>query len=392
MMAWRHTDLAWHNLTHNRRRLAVAVGGIAFAVLLMFMQTGFHHALLDSTVQVLHDLDADIVLVSRAEFAFAAQQRFARSRIYQARVCPDVEGVYPFYIESFASVLKAPGRKGYPIRVLAYDPDEPIFPPPKAAAYREALRRPDSALFDVKSKTQYGLGGGELQDRKQAMLKLSGRELNLVGGFALGTDFTNDGNLLMSSRNLAAYFPYRSAVGDPLDSVDLGLVQVRPGADVRDVQRRLRQLLPADVSVFTKQELASQEMQFWNQGSSIGRVFGVGTAMGFLVGVIICYQILYGSIVSHLREFATLKAIGYPRSYFIGLVIRKSLYLSLLGFLPGLLISLLLYDRLANSTGLLMNLNVPRAAFVYVLTLAMCIASGCLAVRKVLAADPAELF
>src|SRR5438128_1206668 len=111
----RHTDLAWKNLTHDRRRLAVAVGGITFAVLLMFMQTGFQHALLDSTVQLIQDLNADIVLVSKAEFALPAQQRFPQRRIYQARVCPDVEAVYPVYIENFFSVLKLPGRKGYPI-------------------------------------------------------------------------------------------------------------------------------------------------------------------------------------------------------------------------------------------------------------------------------------
>jgi putative ABC transport system permease protein len=389
---WYRTDLAWRNLTHEWRRLAVAVGGIAFAVLLMFMQTGFHHALLDSTVQVLHDLDADIVLVSKGEYAFPAQQRFSRARIYQARVCPEVEGAYPFYIENFVPVLKAPGRKGYPIRVLAYDTDEPIFPPPKAAMYREALRPPDSALMDAKSKAEYGVGRREPRGAAPPSLRLSGRELKLVGWFELGTDFTNDGNLLMSARNLAAYFPYRAAGGDPLEAVDLGLVQVRRGADVRAVQQRLRQLLPGDVTVFTKQELADQEKQFWNQGSSIGQVFGVGTAMGFLVGVIICYQILYASIANHLREFATLKAMGYTRGYFVAVVMRKSLYLSVLGFAPGVLVSLALYYELAHSTGLLMVLNLPRAAFVYALTLVMCVASGCLAMRKVLAADPADLF
>jgi len=47
---------------------------------------------------------------------------------------------------------------------------------------------------------------------------------------------------------------------------------------------------------------------------------------------------------------------------------------------------------LADYTGLLMMLTVPRAALIYGLTLAMCIVSGCLAMRKLLAADPADLF
>ena len=114
--------------------------------------------------------------------------------------------------------------------------------------------------------------------------------------------------------------------------------------------------------------------------------------IGFLVGVVICYQVIHADVGDHLAEFATLKAMGYPNRYFVGFVLAESVYLSLLSFIPGMLLSLGLYAALAHWTGLLMILNVPRAASVLLLTLAMCVVSGCLAMRKVLAADPAELF
>ena len=47
----------------------------------------------------------------------------------------------------------------------------------------------------------------------------------------MGTDFANDGNLIMSSANLARFFPLRAAGADPLSAVDLGIVKVQPGAD-----------------------------------------------------------------------------------------------------------------------------------------------------------------
>jgi putative ABC transport system permease protein len=93
-----------------------------------------------------------------------------------------------------------------------------------------------------------------------------------------------------------------------------------------------------------------------------------------------------------MAEFATLKAMGYRDKYFVGLVASESAYLSVLGFVPGLLVTWVLYTVLAEWTGLLMMLTPPRAALIYVLTLAMCMTSGLLAMRKVLAADPAELF
>jgi putative ABC transport system permease protein len=54
------TPLAWKNLTHDVRRLLVAIGGVAFAVLLMFTQVGFQNALFDSQVKLIDDIEGDI--------------------------------------------------------------------------------------------------------------------------------------------------------------------------------------------------------------------------------------------------------------------------------------------------------------------------------------------
>ena len=118
----------------------------------------------------------------------------------------------------------------------------------------------------------------------------------------------------------------------------------------------------------------------------------VGATMGFVVGVVICYQIVYADIADHMREFATLKAIGYGSRYFLGLVLQQCLYLSVLGFLPGLAVSFLAYKILERVTGLTMELSLLLALSVLGVTAAMCVISGLLAVSKLIAADPADLF
>ena len=158
------------------------------------------------------------------------------------------------------------------------------------------------------------------------------------------------------------------------------------------VAARLRKSLPSDVLVYTKEEFIETETRFWSESTPIAYVFAVGTIMGFIVGVIICYQIIYSGVADYLPEFATLKAMGYSDRFFIQLVLAKSFYLSVFGFVPGLLASFALYHLLSEATGLLLNLTLLQALFVYLLTLAMCSVSGLLAMRKVLAADPAELF
>ncbi len=392
MSFFNRIPLAWNNLTHDRRRLAVAVGGIAFAVLLMFMQTGFRNALLDSTAKIIEDLDADIVIVNKAMYALPAYQRFRLRRIHQARAADGVAGVYPLYLETYYSVLRQPGHKGHPIRVLAFDPDQPVLKIPQVDQYSAQLKEPETALIDSKSKAKFGVKQGNQQLMREQSLELAGRSIQLVGTFRMGTDFANDGNMIMSTRNFAQYFPSRVPRGDPLSVVDIGIVQVEEGADVLAVKRNLLNILPDDVTVHTKEEFISNEWQFWNRSTPVGYIFAVGTIMGFVIGVIICYQIIYANIADHMAEFATLKAMGYRNSYFIGIVMAKSMYLSILGFIPGLLISLALYEGLSYYTGLLMILTLTRAAFVYLLTLTMCVVSGCLAMRKVLSVDPAELF
>ncbi|MEQ8785919.1 MAG: ABC transporter permease DevC [Pirellulaceae bacterium] len=400
MPRFRRTPLAWRNLTHDYRRLVVAVGGILFAVVLMFMQVGFRRALIDSTVKVIEDLNADVLLVSKGQYAMPAQQRFPMTRLVQARKCPGVSEVSPLYIETFSAELRRryqqDGKtwygKGYPIRVLAFNPNDEIFNIPQVETYRDRLSKPDTALLDVKSKSKYGVVPGTPAELARQPVRLSGQPLQLVGTFSMGTDFANDGNLIMSTKNFTRYFPYRAGNDDPLSIVDFGLVQLDDNADPQVVKARLRQILPTDVAVYTKQEFIQLETSFWEQSTPIGYIFTVGTVMGFVVGVIICYQIIYSNVADYLAEFATLKAMGYSDRYFIVVVLSMSFYLSLLGFVPGWFLSWLLYQVLAEATGLLMLMSPLMVATVYGLTLLMCVVSGGLAMRKLLGADPAELF
>jgi len=240
-------------------------------------------------------------------------------------------------------------------------------------------------LFDRLSKSDYGYP--QPGDKAQYVSD----QVTVAGMFSLGTDFANDGNIIMSDITyVGALFPAaRQAAA--LEQIDIGLVRVAPGANVRQVEAELARMLPPDVRVMTKDAFVQYEQDFWKTSTPIGTVFGFGVALGFVVGVIICYQILYSDITDHLREYATLKAIGYRPRYFVGLVLQEALLLSILGFVPGLLASEALYGLLGHMTGLLLELTWLRAVEVLLLTVVMCVLSGLLTMRKVLAADPATL-
>lgn len=391
------TPLAWKNLTHDWRRLAVALVGIAFAVLLMFSQVGFQNALFDSQVKLIADLEGDIFIVSKAKFTLAAEKRFAISRVHQAQSCPGVQWATPVYSELTTSVLRkmerGKGNLGYPIRSIGFHLDVPLFKSKEIWRQTRRLRAPAVALIDRNSKPKkFPLPMKDDQALSGSSVELASQKLTLVGTFDMGTDFAHDGNLMMSAENFARFFPHRKRFGDPLSIVDIGVVKVQSTYSINDVHKVLLKTLSKDVFVLTRQEYLDKEILFWDKSTPIGTIFLAGKIIGFVVGMVICYQVIYSDIADHMPEFATLKAMGYSTRYFIALIVVEALLLAIVGFLPGTLASVGLYSWLGAQTGLLMQMDRYSVAFVLAATILMCTASGLLAVRKLLAADPANLF
>ncbi|MEM8947031.1 MAG: ABC transporter permease DevC [Planctomycetota bacterium] len=391
------TPLAWKNLTHDWRRLAVAIAGIGFAVLLMFTQVGFQNALFDSQAKLIDDLQGEIFIVSKAKFTLAAEKRFSITRLLQAQSCPGVAGAYPVYSELTTSVLRqienGIGDRGFPIRSIGFELGDPVFNVGSINQQVDRLRQPGTALIDRKSKKKkFVFPRDDDQQLAKQSLELSGKRLRLVGTFELGTDFAHDGNLVMSADSFGDYYPHRKRFGDPLSVIDIGVVHLTEGADLGKTLSILRQTLTRDVDVLTRAEFRAAEVGFWDESTPIGTVFLFGKIIGFIVGMVICYQVIYSDIADHMPEFATLKAMGYPAFYFVKLIVVEALLLAVVGFIPGTAISRLIYGWLAGQTGLLMTMSVNGILFVLCATIAMCVASGLLALRKLLAADPASLF
>lgn len=407
-MSSKRMPLAWKNLTHDVRRLLVACMGIGFAVLLMFVQVGFENALFESQVRIVDCLDGDIFLTSKAKFAIAAEKTFPAVKLRQASVVPGVESATPVYTDWTLSMLRNftgnnPAR-GYRIRSIGVPPDRQIFESNALNEKLHELSALDSAFVDVSSKSYgYHLPVDDEQELRRAKVELAGKRLNLLGTFKLGTDFVNDGNLLMSDRSFARFFPQRNLGKDPLEKVDIGVVRVSEGSSPQAVKERIEEHLasrPAEdseavesnVSVELKSEFRERERTFWQKNTPIGIVFFAGKMIGFVVGVVICYQVIFSGISDHLPEYATLKAMGYGPDYFMRLITTEALYLSVMGFIPGTLVSYGLYAWLGNQTGLAMIMDARTLALVFGITVTMCVLSGLLAVRKLLTADPASLF
>ena len=377
--------LSWRNLAESKVRLAASVAGTAFAVTLMFMELGFRGALLDSMVAVMRSLDGDLFLVNRLFYTLAQPQPIASARLEQARSFDDVTWSGPFYVEMRRARWRNPAD-GIPrrIRVLAYPPADETLAIEPLRRDRALWERPDTVMADVLSKpgrfgTLARVGSSEL----------SGRRVTVVGTFALGTDFESDGTLVMSEENFVSVFPDRR-IG--ASGPDVGVLRVREGADVDRLRAALEATLPRDVQVLTKPGLIAREQAFWDNVAPIGTVFDIGVVMGFIVGMAICYQVLYADIGDRIGEFATLKAMGYSDTWLLLRVVEQAVYLAILGYAAGVVVCLLAFRLVHAATGLPMLFRPTTAALVLLLTVLMCILSGAFAARRLVAADPAQLY
>jgi len=389
--------LAWCNLVHDKRRCAVCVAGVGCAIVLMFMQLGFWYSLLDSSVALLHQLDADVFVMSKARYYLAIRERFPVHRIEQARAVPGVALAYPLYLEPYGILWRDPegGPLRYeagdasarPIRVIAFNPAYPAVRDPEVRRQLALLHVPGNVLLDRRSKAAYGERAAPRQR------EAAGIAIEVVGTFSLGTDFTCDGTLITSDETYAELIPYQPvSSGSPLRMADVGLIKVAAGADPDEVKKQLQAQLPDDVTVLTFAEVVRLEQFFWQMTTPIGLIFTFGLVMGFLVGFVICFQILSADVADHLKEYATLKAIGYRARYLDGVILTEALWLTVLAYGPALLLTAVLYELLGGWTGLPLTLTLPRSAAVFALTAVMCTLSGLGALQKLRTADPAEVF
>jgi len=392
-----HTPLAWKNLTSSWSKCLLAASGVGFAVVLMFMQIGFRNALIDSNVQVISLFDtrlANVSVVSRARYSLSTEQRFARTLLDKIAALPEVQRVAIVNLERGTAQVQVTGHPSRPIRVVAVDLAAIDFFSDSSLRQKMLQAYASSAcLVDQESKALYGFETDDQQLRLQKM-ELNGKTLNAWGLFRLGTDFANDGTLLMSDQLHASFFPWRWPTRRPGDTVDIALLNVRsqPGESLELLCQEIRNIAPDQIAVQTTDRLVETEKAFWRQATPIGKIFFIGTLMGLIVGAIICYQIQFTDISDHMSEFATLKAMGYSNAFFWRFILQQSFYLACLGFVPGLIISVLLYRLLASFSGLIMVLTWDRIALVWLMTLAMCLVSGGLAIRKLFRSDPASLF
>jgi putative ABC transport system permease protein len=374
------TPIAWFNTIQNPKRTAAAVGGICFSVLLIFMQAGFLGAARTNASLAYSILDFDLIIISRGYLTMTRSESIDPYRVIQSSSVPGVAQSCGLLIEGGNWRNTSTGDSSSCF-VFGVSPDADYFVDPAVNSQTPLLKESLTAMVDLRSRPAYGpwsVGG---------VANVNNQSLRVMGDYALGMGLLADGSVVVSHNTYARLFGQNAA-----DRYNFGLIKIKPGENPEAVASRLRTSLPDDVVISTKAEIMRREERYFVSVKPIGIMFQVGMAVAFIVGAVILYQILSSEISNRMKEFATLKAMGYPERYIYGVGMTQGLLFSLMGYFPSLVLSFLLYRVLRALSGFPVYMDLNRAVFVFLLTLGMCIIAAALSLGKIKRADPADLF
>jgi putative ABC transport system permease protein len=372
--------VAWRILLHEKGRNLLAIAGIFIAVLMIFLQLGFYSSVPEAGMMVYNHLRFDLMMTSGAYVSQAQSYDFPRRRLYQALAMPEVESVAPFY-QSEATWLNRENGIRRDIFVMAFNPTDNVFTVPEIERSLDVIQRPDTLLVDAATLPMFG------PQTAGQPIEIGDRTMHIGGSYVLGTGFVGLGVAVTSDLNFLRIFPYRS-----LDMLNLGLIKLKAGSNADDVARRIREILPADAKVFTRPEIEKQEIAYWQTRTATGVVFGFGVVMSIIVGIVIVYQTLATQITRNLKQYATLKAMGYGDGYLRSIVVYVGLFMGTIAYMPAFAAAIVIYGRVRVIARLPVEMTVARVIAVLILSTAISVASALIAVRVLRRADPADLF
>jgi putative ABC transport system permease protein len=372
--------IAWRILTHQKGRTALALGGIFIAILLIFVELGFFIAVPQGGMLIYDHMRFDLLVASNKYIFQAESWQFPRERLVEAGRNSGVAQASPLYFGG-AKWQDPRGGLRLDIAVFGFDPQARPFTVADIENQTGVLDRPDNVLVDSQTRPLFG----PLQSGR--VVELDGRRVTIGGGYVLGTGFLGLGVVLANEANFFRIFPNRRP-----EQVNYGLVTLKPGADPDLVARELRGLLPNDVQVLTRPELAAHEVSFWTTRTGTGLIFGSGLVVAFVVGIMVLYQTLATQITRQLPQFATLKAIGYSSAFLNAIVLIEAVLVMVIAFIPALAAALGVYSVIRGQTLLPVIMTAAQLGGVFAVTLFMAVISAFLSLGRLRRADPAEIF
>ncbi len=315
-------QLAVKMLLADRGKLATALVGVVFAVVLMNVQGGLFLGLIRKASLLVDQGGADIWVGHRSMTNVDFPRDVPRRWVHRIRSVTGVQRAEPYLLGH--SVMTLPSGGFEQVLIVGAESASPLGGASQLATGQlEDLMSPDAVFVDVGDLDKLEQPAiGDLREIGRRRARISGYTEGVLGFLVTPYVFT-------TLPRAAEYLQ------KPSDTASYFLVKVDPAADLHQVRRAIEARLP-DAETMTGKHYAWVSIKYWLQRTGIGISFGAATGLGLLVGLIVVAQTLYASVLERIHEFATLKAIGASEGQLWTIVVGQALVIALVGSAVGL--------------------------------------------------------
>ncbi len=369
--------IAYRNLFHDRLSLLVTLIGIVFSVVLVAIQCGLYLGSERTIATVIDKASADLWVVPIGTKSFDDPSLLIGREKHAILSTPGVASVESMVVGFSAWRKPHGGKKAFILVGLDYE-NGGLAPWNLDQGTIEDLAAPYSVAIDKSYFKDLGIEKiGDFAEINNMRVRVGAVTKNIRSFTTLPYAFT--------TINRARQFTNANP-----EQATYQLVTLAQGADLESVRGDLIARLP-DAEVLTQEEFRTRSVNYWLFKTGAGMALISGAILGIIVGVVVVAQTLYASTKDHLNEFATLRALGASAGYIHTVILIQAILSAILGYLVGIAMAMSVV-RLAQGTTLNVVMTPPLAAWMFALTVGMCIIAAISAIFKVTRIDPAGVF
>lgn len=377
-------SLALSTLLYEWRRYLAAVIALGFSGMMIMSVQSLFAGMIHSAIATTERTPADLFVLPPKSPSLVNGDPTLPARvlplIYRDPRVVDVRSIE----ETFGDWVNAPGpgrkRAQKFVAVWGVDPEPGAVTLPQdlPESTRVALLEPGAIAVDQSSLEALGVKLGD-------KASINGR---LVRVRAVLHDYQSvTQTTVIASRATVRHLSGRGS--DPLSTGPLLVRVARPelAPAVRDA---LNRIAGGDYVVFSRKEFNQANEKALSKEQVVGVMLGFLSFMAVLIGVGITSQTLRGAILSNIREFASLRALGISMGSLRLIVVEMSLWAGVAGIALAILLTVLT-TAAASASGLTMII-VPRSILqVSVMLMVIAAISGVLATGILKRSQPADL-
>lgn len=377
-------SLALATLLYEWRRYSAAMVALAVAGLLILAQVGMFTGIVKGVTATLDRSRADLIIMpAKMESLINSGGGSLPARLQpQMYMHPEVAEVAAWDIEGGRWVNHPKdGKKAVTtyvdVNLVDTRPGAVTLPVDFTEETRRALMEPYSVAIDESQLSRLGVKLGDTAS-------LNGKTIR-VRAILTGYPNINNASITVSRDTLRLLgMVQKNGKTGPL------MVRLKDPARAEVVRDQLNKSAKGAYRAWTRGELAEANQGALMKEQIIGLFITATVIIGAFIGVAITSMTLRGAILSSIKEFASLRALGVPMNSLRAIVLELSLWVGVAGFIVTAILTVGVY-LLALKGGVPMGFPLFWDIFVAILLLVIAGLSGLFSIGVLKKSQPADL-